>query len=163
MLHLPAGYSHGTPYSRLVSYRTDITFYSEPYLETDAKKDIIQEEECYAGLCHFGLMSVAWQLVVPYHHRDDQVTETLACGSVHEHLPSTPALDVGDTNGREEQIAHTVDGSEQACHRVTESNRFYQNGRQIIRGNVDSCTSSVSDTMLLSCGVHDKPENCCMN
>jgi len=129
----PAGYSQGTPLS--VNHQllyTNMACCLGAYLESNAEEDIVQEEECHAGFCHFCLMSVAWQLVIPYHHRDDQVTETLACSSVHEHLPSTPALNVGNTDGREEQVAHAVDGSEQASHCVTEAHRFYKDRREII-------------------------------
>lgn len=72
------------------------------YLESDAKEDIVEEKEGHASFGHFRLMSIAFLLVVPDHHRDDQVTEALACCCVHEQLPSAPALDVGDADGREE-------------------------------------------------------------
>jgi hypothetical protein len=69
------------------------------YLESNAKEDIIQEEESHTGLCYFGRMGVAGQLIISDHDCDDQVAEALARSGVHEHLPSTPAFDVRDPDG----------------------------------------------------------------
>lgn len=116
----------------IVSFCTSILLLWGTYLESNAKEDVVQEEKCNTSFRNFGLMSVARQLIVSDHHRDDQVTEALTSRSVHEHLSSTPALNIGNTDGREEQIAHTVDGSKQASHGVAESDRFDQYRRQIV-------------------------------
>ena len=122
-LLISAGYSHGTPgYSqhRSISAATLL----ELTLESNTKEDIVEEEESNTSFGHFGLMSIALQLVVSNHHRDDQVAEALPCGSVHEHLPPAPSLNVRDTNGREEEIANAVDGGQQASHLFAETNGF---------------------------------------
>jgi hypothetical protein len=108
------------------------------YLEPNAKEDIVQEEESHAGFRNLCLMRVARQLVVTNHDRNDQVTEALACCSVHEHLPPAPTLDVGNTNSREEQVADTVDCGQQTSHLLTEANGLDEDCRQIVRGDVDA-------------------------
>lgn len=79
------------------------------YLETYAKEDIVQEEECNARFRHFSLVRVAVFLVEPDQNRNDQVTETLSSSSIHEHLSSAPSFNVGNSDGREQKVAHAVD------------------------------------------------------
>lgn len=90
-------------------------------LHADSEKDVVEEEECHTSLRHLRLVLVSREHAVSDEDSDDKVAEALARRSVHEHLSSAPALNIGNTDGREKQVADTVDCGKQACHCVAKA------------------------------------------
>jgi hypothetical protein len=153
-------------------------------LEADPKEDVIQEEKRDARTGDLLGMRIPRHFVIPQQDRDHQITAPLAERGVHEHLPATPALDVGDPDEREEQVRYAVAGGEEAGHLVVEADGGDEDGGEVVGCDVNSwrartiggqflffCASFIilgwrkkaGDDFFFAGRIFALPENCCMN
>lgn len=103
-----------------------------------AEADVVQEEEDDGGLRHFFLTWITLFLGVVEQDGHEQEAEELYSRRDHHHDAPPVPLHQGRGGQRGEEVHDGADGGDEPRHGVAEVDRFHEEGRQIVRHDVDA-------------------------